>query len=116
MMEYITIRKSMVRFSSGCLNGLPKAAYILFVINPTERLLRIEPCTHQLHDSIRWCSAGKCKPKTIICKEFYNRLRNLMGWDEAMQYVVFGRITSVMNFSLDAAIPTPVSIKTGIQV
>ena len=106
----ITIRKHMVRLSAHCLNELPGVDYVQFVMYPREKRLVIEPCSSEERDAIRWSSRNpdKRKPKIITCKEYYRKLRVLMGWDEDCRYTILGKKsndgdTDVIAFDLTSA-------------
>jgi hypothetical protein len=107
----ITIKKNMVRFSAYCLNMMPVVDTVLFVMYPTEKRLVIEPCPSGMRDAIRWSSKNpdNRKPKSMTCKEYYRRLRELMGWHEDCRYTILGKVIgegddTVIAFDLTAAL------------
>jgi hypothetical protein len=107
----VTVRKSTVRFSSYCLRKMPDVDYVVFAINPAEKMLVIEPCRNGERDAVRWSCLNPetRKPKIITCKEYYRRLCGLMGWNEGSRYTILGKISgggdkTVIMFDLTAAI------------
>ena len=100
----ITIKKNTVRFSAYCLSIMPVVDTVHFVMCPTEKRLVIEPCPPGMRNAIRWSSKNTDdrKPKTITCKEYYRRLRELMGWRDDCRYTILGKATGEVNNSVIA--------------
>ena len=106
----ITIKQYTVRLSANCLKELPDVDYVQFVMYPFEKRLVIEPCDAGERDAVRWSGKNpdSRKPKVITCKEYYRKLRNLMGWDTNCRYTILGKIsrdedTEIIAFDLTSA-------------
>ena len=92
----MTIRENSITFNNSCISKLEDAAYIQFLINPTEHKLAIRPCDEGARDAVRWCvvRGDKRKSREITCKPFTSKLYALMGWESVYRYKLQGmRIT-----------------------
>ena len=92
----MTIRQNSITFNNSCITKLEDATYIQFLINPTEHKLAIRPCDEGARDAVRWCvvKGEKRKSREISCREFTDKLYELMGWEKIYRYKLQGmRIT-----------------------
>lgn len=88
----MTVRENSVMFNNSCISRLENANYIQFLINPEEQKLIIRPCNEGDRDAIRWCVTKKDKrhSRQITCREFTQRLYELMGWGKDYRYKLQG--------------------------
>ena len=88
----MTIRENSVTFNNACISRLEAATYIQFLINPEEQKLIIRPCGEGDRDAVRWCvtKADKRKSRQITCRDFTERLYELMGWETVYRYKLQG--------------------------
>ena len=105
----MTIRQNSITFNNSCITKLEDATYIQFLINPTEHKLAIRPCDEGARDAVRWCvvKGEKRRSREISCREFTDKLYELMGWEKIYRYKLQGmRITyqgeSLYLFDLSA--------------
>ena len=107
----VTFKFPTVKFSAACLKKLAGFDYVHFIIDRSDKKLIIEPCYSDERNAIRWSSLNleKSKAKTITCREFYKRIRELMMWSNYCRYKAFGKIAKDENkeiivFDLKSAI------------
>lgn len=88
----MTIKGSSIIFNNSCISKLESATYIQFLINPSEQKLVIRPCSDGARDAVRWCNIkdDKRKSRQITCKDFAEKLYNLMGWNMMYRYRIQG--------------------------
>ena len=88
----MTVRENSVTFNNACISRLEAATYIQFLINPEEQKLIIRPCGEGDRDAVRWCvtKADKRKSRQITCRDFTERLYELMGWEPVYRYRLQG--------------------------
>ena len=88
----MTVRENSVTFNNACISRLEAATYIQFLINPEEQKLIIRPCGEGDRDAVRWCvtKADKRKSRQITCRDFTERLYELMGWETVYRYRLQG--------------------------
>lgn len=88
----MTIRQNSITFNNSCITKLEDATYIQFLINPTEHKLAIRPCDEGARDAVRWCvvKGEKRKSREITCREFTDKLYELMGWEKIYRYKLQG--------------------------
>lgn len=84
----MTVRDNSVTFNNACISKLEDATYIQFLINPDEQKLIIRPCGEGDRDAVRWCISkqDKRKSRQITCRDFTERLYELMGWETVYRY------------------------------
>ena len=88
----MTVRENSVTFNNACISKLEDARYIQFLINPEEQKLIIRPCEEGDRDAVRWCitKQDKRKSRQITCRDFTERLYELMGWETVYRYKLQG--------------------------
>ena len=88
----MTVRQTGVMFNNACISRLENARFIQFLINPEEQKLIIRPCEEGDRDAIRWCITknDKRRSRQISCREFTERLYELMGWPKEYRYKLQG--------------------------
>ena len=88
----MTVRENSVTFNNACISRLEDARYIQFLINPDEQKLIIRPCEEGDRDAVRWCitKQDKRKSRQITCRDFTERLYELMGWETVYRYKLQG--------------------------
>ena len=98
----MTARANSVTFNNACISRLEQAMYIQFLINPDLKALVIRPCSENARDAVRWCTKrqDKRKSREITCKEFTERLYELMGWEAAYHYKLQGFGIDVLGETL----------------
>lgn len=84
----MTVRSNSVTFNNACIKALENAAYVQFLINPTEKKLLVRRCDSGARDAIRWCVIKDevRKSRQITCKPFAERLFAMMGWEADYRY------------------------------
>ena len=98
----MTIRQNSITFNNSCITKLEDATYIQFLINPTEHKLAIRPCDEGARDAVRWCvvKGEKRKSREISCREFTDKLYELMGWEKIYRYKLQGMRINYQGESL----------------
>ncbi len=57
--------------NTACIKKLPAFDYVQILVNPLTKKLAVKPCSEDVKDSFRWCSAtSKRTPKQITCRVF----------------------------------------------
>lgn len=97
----ITFNDSRVYVNTACLNRMPAVEYIQILINQQEKKLVVRPSREDEKDAFRWCSnTRKRGPKQIICRIFYAKLVEMMGWNPAYRYKLMGKLINTNNEQL----------------
>lgn len=79
--------------NTACIKKLPAFDYVQILVNPLTKKLAVKPCSEDVKDSFRWCSAtSKRTPKQITCRVFFAKVVSLMEWDPAHRYKLLGKL------------------------
>jgi hypothetical protein len=90
----ITFNNCRVSVNTACLARLPKVDYVQILVNPETKRLAIRPSSENEKDSFLWCSTKgeKRKPKQVICRMFFAKVIQLMGWNPNYRYKLLGKL------------------------
>ncbi len=90
----ITFNNCRVSVNTACLARLPKVDYVQILVNPETKRLAIRPSSENAKDSFLWCSTKgeKRKPKQVICRMFFAKVIQLMGWNPNYRYKLLGKL------------------------
>lgn len=87
-----------VYVNTACIKKLPQFDYIQILVNPTTKKLAVKPCSEDVKDSFRWCSATeKRSPKQITCRLFFAKVFSLMEWNPDYRYKLLGKLIRSNN-------------------
>ncbi|MBP3731358.1 MAG: hypothetical protein J6I40_07820, partial [Mailhella sp.] len=80
--------------NTTCLAKMPQVEYVQILVNPETRKLAVRPSSEDAKDAFLWCSSrnGKRKPKQIICRIFFAKIMELMGWNPEYRYKLLGKL------------------------
>ncbi len=93
-----TLNNSRVSVNTACIRKLPNCDYVQILVNPSEKKLAVRPCSEEEKDSFRWCSGGqKRMPKQILCRIFFAKVIDLMGWNPDYRYKILGKLIRFEN-------------------
>lgn len=90
----ITFNNCKVSVNTACLARLPNVDYVQILVNPETKKLAIRPSSEDAKDSFLWCTAkgGKRKPKQVICRMFFAKVIQLMGWNPNYRFKLLGKL------------------------
>ena len=90
----ITFNNYKVSVNTACLARLPKVEYVQILVNPETKRLAIRPSSEDEKDSFLWCTTKgeKRKPKQVICRMFFAKVIQLMGWNPNYRYKLLGKL------------------------
>jgi hypothetical protein len=90
----ITFNNCRVSVNTACLARLPKVDYVQILVNPETKRLAIRPSSENEKDSFLWCrtKGEKRKPKQVICRMFFAKVIQLMGWNPNYRYKLLGKL------------------------
>lgn len=90
----ITFNNCKVGVNTACLNHLPNVDYVQILVNPETQKLAIRPSSEDEKDSFLWCTTrgDKRKPRQIICRMFFAKVIQLMGWNPNYRYKMLGKL------------------------
>jgi len=95
----ITFNNCKVSVNTACLNRLPNIDYVQILVNPEKKKLAVRPSSEDQKDSFLWCTSrgGKRKPRQIICRMFFAKVIQLMGWNPDYRYKMLGNLIQSGN-------------------
>ena len=90
----LTFSKSKVFANKACLRKMPEVEYVQFLVNSEEKKLVIRPSAEDEKDSFAWyrINGTEIMPRQIICRVFFAKIINLMGWNPDYRYKLLGKI------------------------
>jgi len=88
----MTFSTEFLWFGLECLRKFTNTLYVEILINPTEHLLAVRPCTKENRNAIRWAKivGDQYLPRQIQGTAFLNTLYELFDWDSDCRYRVRG--------------------------
>lgn len=94
----LTFNANKVYVNTACIKKLPTTEYVLIMVNADTKKIVIRPCTEDVKDSVRWCSAtAKRSPKQITAKIPYAMIYELMEWNKNYRYKLLGKLIKSNN-------------------
>ena len=93
----VTFCDSRFYVNKACLTKMPDVDYVQILVNQETRKLAVRPCNEDAKDSFLWCSErkGKRQPKQIICRIFFAKIMELMGWNPQCRYKLLGKLIHI---------------------
>lgn len=90
----ITFNNCKVSVNTACLKRLPHVDYVQILVNPEKKKLAVRPSSEDEKDSFLWCTTRgeKRKPRQIICRMFFAKVIQLMGWNPDYRYKMLGKL------------------------
>ncbi|HBI73832.1 MAG TPA: integrase [Ruminococcaceae bacterium] len=90
----ITFNKCKISVNTACLKRLPNVDYVQILVNPEKKKLAIRASNEDEKDSFLWCTTRgeKRKPRQIICRMFFAKVIQLMGWNPDYRYKMIGKL------------------------
>jgi len=90
----ITFNNCKLSLNKACLTRLPDVDYVQILVNPEQKKLAVLPSSEDEKDSFLWCSTRgeKRKPRQIICRMFFAKVIQLMGWNPDYRYKMLGKL------------------------
>lgn len=90
----ITFNNCKISVNTACLKRLPDVDYVQILVNPEKKKLAIRPSSEDEKDSFLWCTTRgeKRKPRQIICRMFFAKVIQLMGWNPDYRYKMLGKL------------------------
>ena len=90
----VTFNNHKFYVNMACIAKFPTAEYVQVLINQETKIMALRPCGEGERDSFQWCrdKKGKRIPKQIVCKLFFAKIFNLMGWNPENRYKLLGRV------------------------
>lgn len=82
-----------ISVNTACIKKLANVDYVQILVNQEKKKLVVRPCSEDVKDSFRWCSAGKRRtPKAITCKIFFAKIFTMMNWNTNYRYKLLGKL------------------------
>lgn len=92
----IVFNKGKIYANTACVNKLPEADYVQFLVNSDEMKLVIRPCTEDEKDAFLWSTInkknGRKQPRQITGRIFFAKLAHMTGWNPEYRYKVLGKM------------------------
>lgn len=90
----VTFNNCRFYVNTACLKRFPDATSVHVLINREKKILAIKPCEDGAKDSYVWCKekGAKRSPKQIMCKMFFAKIADLMGWSPEHRYRIMGNV------------------------
>lgn len=90
----ISFNNCRISLNNACLTRLPDVDYVQILVNPEKKKLAVRPSSEGEKDSFLWCSTKgeKRKPRQIICRMFFAKVIELMGWNPDYRYKILGKL------------------------
>ena len=90
----VTFSRYQISVNTACLKKLPQVDYVQVLVNSDTKKLVLRPCGEDEKDSFSWRANSKSgrRPKRIICRVFYAKIMELMGWGSDLRYKVLGKL------------------------
>lgn len=88
----VTFSADCIVFSTECIRRFDKALYIEMLVNPSEHLLVVRPCTKEIRNAVQWAkrNEGQYYSRIISCAAYIKTLYELFGWKSVCKYRVRG--------------------------
>lgn len=97
----ITFNDLRIAVNAACLKRFSHVDHVQLLINPVDKVLAIRPCKEEEKDAFVWASGGeKRHPRQIVCRVFYAKVFDLMGWHSEYRYKLLGNVVSGNNEQL----------------
>ena len=81
--------------NTACLTKMPEVSYVQILVNQETQKLAVRPSSEDAKDSFLWCSGqknGKRHPRQIVCRIFFAKIMELMGWNPQYRYKLLGKL------------------------
>ena len=105
----LTLSNNKIYVNTACIRKLPNIDFVQLLVNADTRKVVIRPCTEDVKDSFRWCSATtKRTPKQITARIPFGMIFTMMGWSTKNRYKLLGKLIKANNellFVFDLSTP-----------
>lgn len=89
----LTLCNDRIYVNTACIKKLPTIDYIQLLVNEKTKKVLVRPCSEDVKDSFRWCSAtAKRSPKQIKALVPFGMIFSMMGWNRDYRYKLVGKL------------------------
>jgi len=76
----LTIAERHLWVNMACINILPDAVRVLFLLDRQAHKLTLKPASEEIQGTIRWKTPNG-KPRKLLCEEFLQDVAAIMAWN-----------------------------------
>lgn len=94
----LTLNNNKIYVNTACIKKLPNIDFVQLLVNKDSKKIVIRPCSEDVKDSFRWCSAtSKRTPKQITAKIPFGMIYDMMNWNLHYRYKLLGKLIRSNN-------------------
>ena len=88
----VTFSSDNIQFSTECVRKFDKALYVEMLVNPSQNLFAVRPCSKELRNVVQWARVenGLYYSRGISGAAYIKTLYELFGWNPGYKYRVRG--------------------------
>ena len=88
----VTFSSDNIQFSTECVRKFDKALYVEMLVNPSQNLFAVRPCSDKLRNAVQWARVenGLSYSRGISGAAYIKTLYELFGWNPGYKYRVRG--------------------------